>query len=78
VRGALVYATATPYQQFGGPERVTDATGWATLTLTRLRHFPATSRQQNLVIFLRARKPGDPLLGGISTRRLNSLPVRLR
>jgi hypothetical protein len=78
VRGALVYATPTPYQQFSGVERATDATGWATITLTRQRYFPATPRQQNLVVFVRARKPGEDLLGGVSTRRLVSFRVRLQ
>jgi hypothetical protein len=77
VRGALVYATPTPYQQFTEAERPTGSDGWATLTLSRLSAFPASSRQQLLVVFARARKPGDDLLGGISTRRLFSFPVRL-
>jgi hypothetical protein len=77
VRGALVYATPAPYQQFAGVERATDSHGWATLTMTRLRFFPATPRQQNLIVFVRARKPGEPLLEGISSRRLVSVRVRL-
>jgi hypothetical protein len=77
VRGALVYATPTPFQQFTPVERATDERGWATLTMTRMRFFPATPRQQNLVVFVRARKPGDPLLEGISSRRLVSFRVRL-
>jgi hypothetical protein len=77
VRGALVYATPTPFQQFSGSERATDAAGWATITLTRQRFFPATPRQQNLIVFVRARKTGEDLLGGISTRRLVSFRVRL-
>jgi hypothetical protein len=77
VRGALVYATPTPYQQFAGVERSTGAEGWATLTMTRQRFFPATPQQQNLIVFVRARKPGDDLLGGISSRRLVSFRVRL-
>ena len=77
VIGALVYATPTPFNQFTDVERPTDATGWATLTLTRLRSFPATPQQRNLIVFVRARKPGEDLLGGISSRRLVSFPVRL-
>jgi hypothetical protein len=77
VIGALVYAAVTPFNQFTAAERATDATGWATLTLTRQRGFPATSQQRNLVVFVRARKPGEDLLGGISSRRLMSFPVRL-
>jgi hypothetical protein len=77
VRGALVYATPTPYQQFTEAEKATGADGWASLTMTRLRFFPASPRQQLLAVFARARKPGDDLLGGVSTRRLFSFPVRL-
>src|SRR5262249_25163476 len=40
VVGALVYQTATPYQQFSESEQPTGADGWATLTLHRLRFFP--------------------------------------
>jgi hypothetical protein len=77
VIGALVYAAPTPFNQFTDAERPTDATGWATMTLTRLRSFPATSQQRSLIVFVRARKPGEDLLGGISSRRLLSFPVRL-
>lgn len=79
VQGALLYATAVPYNQYTiAPEGVTGPTGTATLTMTRLSGFPAARRQQLLVLFLRARKPGDPVSGGISTRLLVSFPVALR
>ena len=79
VQGALVYVTTVPYNQFTVPqEATTGADGWAELRMNRLRGYPATPRQQLLVAFVRARKPGGNLLGGISTRRLVSFPVDLR
>jgi len=76
VQGALVYAAAVPFEQFNTPGEVTtDSSGWATVTMHQASRFPASSRQQLLTVFVRARKPGDPLLGGISTRRLVSFPA---
>jgi len=63
--------------QFAGVERPAGADGWATLTMTRQRFFPATPQQQNLIVWVRARKPGEDLLGGISSRRPVSFRVRL-
>jgi hypothetical protein len=78
VQGALVFATTVPYNQFSkAAEQPTDANGWAQLEMQRLAGFPAARRQQLLVLFARARKPGEKLLAGIAARRLVSTPVSL-
>jgi hypothetical protein len=77
VQGALLYAAAVPFNQFRSGEQPTGADGSAQLTMSRLAGFPAARRQQLLVVFARARKPGEDLLGGISTRRLVSFRVNL-
>jgi hypothetical protein len=77
VSGALVYATAVPYHQLSNaPEQPTDANGFVTINF-QMVGFPASPHQQLLATFVRARKPGDNPLGGISVRRLVSVPVNL-
>jgi hypothetical protein len=78
VQGAIVYGEAVPFNQFTAPaEQPTGADGWATLTMNKAAGFPAARQQALLVIFGRARKAGEDLLGGVSTRRLVSFPVDL-
>jgi hypothetical protein len=78
VQGALVFASPVPYNQYEGGELATGSDGTVTLTMAQRAGFPATAHQQRLALFIRARKPGEPVLGGISSRRLVTFPVSLR
>jgi hypothetical protein len=77
VQGALVFISVVPYDQFAGDEVSTAADGTVNIPMSRLKGYPVSPRQQLLVMFIRARKPGEDPLGGISTRRLVSFPVTL-
>ena len=78
VQGALVYATAVPFNQLTIPaEQQTNSSGWAELDFRMMAGFPVSGKQQLIAIFTRARKSGEDILGGISTRRLFSVQVRL-
>jgi hypothetical protein len=71
---ALVYVVGLPYGWvYGSPETPTDSTGWATIQIRPTRNMPL--RRGDLVVFVRARKPGDNLLAGVSTRRLVQEPI---
>ena len=76
VSGALVYALPLPYGWVNpAPEVATDSTGFATLTFRPTSNLPV-GKSGALVIFLRARRGSDPLLGGISNRRLVQVSIR--
>jgi hypothetical protein len=72
VQGALVFVLGTPYNRFSvPPETQSGGDGWVTLQLqptSRLRNQLRPGGRFNF--FVRARKPGDSLLAGVSTRRL--------
>src|SRR6188472_932291 len=59
IKGASVYVTAVPYNQFSIPdEELTGDDGNATLVFRRDANFPASSQQQQLTLFIRVTKPG--------------------
>ncbi len=71
IKGASVYVAAVPYNQFSIPaEELTGDEGTATLVFRRDANFPASDQQQQLTLFVRATKPGEDPLAGVSTRRL--------
>ena len=76
VQGALVYAIGLPYGWVHNtPEQATGADGSTTLTIVPTANLPVGSKHA-LVMFVRARKPGDSLLAGVSTRRLVQVLLR--
>ena len=73
VQGALVYALGVPYSRIANaPEVATALDGTVTMTLHPLSGL-SLGTGQYLVIFLRVRKPGDPINGGVSVRQLVQL-----
>ena len=76
VEGALVEIQVTPYNQFAGSDGH-DRRRRHGDPLNRQAAFPASSKQQLLVMFVEARKNGEEPLGGISNGRLVSFPVSL-
>ncbi len=75
VEGALVFVLGLPYGwTYNAPEQATGADGWVTLTIRPTATMPL--HRGDLVMFVRARKPGDSLLAGVSTRRLVQEGIR--
>jgi hypothetical protein len=73
VSDALVYAIGLPYSRVStAPEVKTDGNGWATMTFQPAQLFP---RKGYITFFVRARKPGDDVLAGVSTRRLVQVSI---
>ena len=76
VQGALVFVVGIPFgNTTTPPEQATGADGWVTFVIR------PTSRLQlsahgNQPFFVRARKPTDRLIAGVSTRRLVNLSIR--
>jgi hypothetical protein len=76
VAGAMVFLvgipfgnTSTPPEQASGPD------GWVTFVV-KPTHRLRMTRHGSQPFFVRARKPGDRLIGGVSIRRLVNLSIR--
>jgi hypothetical protein len=74
VRGALVFARSTPEVTSTPPEQLTQQDGWVTLTSVPQADFPRNPAY-NVQVFLRARKPGEDGLAGVSGRRLTQFSL---
>jgi hypothetical protein len=75
VRDALVRVIGVPYSRIRQTsERATDMNGWAHIRLTPTARLTLRNGYY-ITMFVRARKQGDNLLAGVSTRRL--VQVRL-
>jgi hypothetical protein len=74
VRDAIVLVTGVPLGWINAPQEIkTNAEGLATIQLQPTRRLRLV-RGGSMVMFIRARKEGDSVLAGISSRRL----VRVR
>lgn len=76
VQGALVYVVGLPYGWVKtAAEQPTGADGWAKITIVPTAQLPL-AQGRALVMFVRARKASDPLLAGVSNRRLVQVTLR--
>jgi hypothetical protein len=76
VQGALVFIVALPFgTTTTPPEAATDGTGWVTFQMRPTRRV-TFGRGGSIAMFVRARKSGEPTIGGVSTRRLVNLRHR--
>jgi hypothetical protein len=77
VQGALVFVVALPFgTTTTPPEAATGPDGWITFRMTPTRRVKFGARATGIQMFVRARKAGDQLIGGVSTRRLVNLSTR--
>jgi hypothetical protein len=75
VSGALAFVRSTPLVT-SAAEATTGADGAATIQLVPEDDFSLVYRRgYSLQVFVRARKPGDPPLAGVSTSRLVQVPI---
>ena len=74
VSGALVFVRPTPLVT-SGVEVTTGDDGWATANLQPRKNYGIIRLQNNLQIFVRARKAGEDLFAGVSGRRLVQVRV---
>jgi Ig domain of plant-specific actin-binding protein len=69
ISGALVFVRSVPLLTSTPPEQATQQNGTVTFQIQPRANFPL-KRGLNVQFFIRARKPGENPLAGVSTRRL--------
>ena len=76
VSGALVFVVGIPFGNTTTPrEQASGADGWVTFVVKPTHRLQLTING-NQPFFVRARKPGHRLIGGVSIRRLVNLSIR--
>ena len=75
VVGALVFVRSTPLVTTSAAEVATGNDGSATVRLLARSNYGIIRFQDNLQIFVRARKAGENLQAGVSSRRLVQVPI---
>jgi hypothetical protein len=75
VSGAEVRITPVPYGRVLPPgTTITDASGWATFNLQPTEKFPLV-RGYAITVFVRATKPGDDVIAGVTGFRLTLVKI---
>jgi hypothetical protein len=78
VSGAMVFVVGIPFGNTTTPrEQASGSDGWVTFVIKPTSRLRLTAHG-NQPFFVRARKPGDRLIGGVSSRRLVNLSIRHR
>jgi hypothetical protein len=73
--GAMVFLVGIPFgNTTTPPEQATGSDGWVTFSVRPT--FRLKMKRGSQPFFVRARKPGDRLIAGVSTRRLVNLSIR--
>jgi hypothetical protein len=75
VREARIFFRSTPLVTRNAQDQATAQDGWLTLTVTPERDFPALSNDYAVQFYVKAFRPGDPLLGGVAGTRLVQVPL---
>lgn len=76
VVGAMVFLVGIPFgNTTTPPEQASGSTGWVTFVV-KPTHRLRLTHNGNQPFFVRARKPSDRLIGGVSIRRLVNLSIR--